>query len=1297
MNPISLTGCGWRRLAALAAAFTGMVLTTVWAQPTGVSPLNPPPNGPRRGDATWHALVNATVYTRPGMTVENATVVIRDGMIVGVHPGRDGKPVDLPRTAAGARVWDCTGLHIYPGFIDAHVDVDAPVPDANAPGVHWNNRVMPQRWALDGTGVDERTADSLRRLGFTAAAIVPRGGVFRGMGAVVSLARPASDASADRPPVYRERVFQGVAFDSSRRGGRTDEPDVVRWSAYPNSQMGAIALIRQTLIDADWQAEARRAGAAIAFNSIDFLSMSPARVAAAGEQDLGGVSRGTVLLFDTEDELDALRAAKIAREFERPAVILGSGYEFRRLEAIVKDGLPIVLPLRFPRAPDVAGIGRADAVELRDLMTWEQAPTNPRRLDAAGVKVSLTTSKLRNRTEFEANLTRAIRHGLAPERAMAMLTTQPAELLGVADRLGTIDAGKVANLVVSDGPLFVGFSEPREDAAAGEEAEGGDGDRAGEARGEGAARTADRRTRIRDVWVDGIRHEISAAPVHDHVGTWQVIERDGKTLDPAAADALSIIVTRENQVTYRREGRDVRATNVRIQDQRLDYVVEGSAVGVEGVLLETAVIEGDHLHGTTLMTSGEVHRWTAKRGEDAPPAPPTRDAGAERRGPAGRPAPEAAGRDTFAGVWIVTMEDQPDQEVTIEIGADNAVTINIGGQRISGREVLASADSLSFRFDGTPVGVEGAIQVDAARQGETMLGTAEIPGVEVLSFSAAREPQGPAVAEDRPRRGVVGRGAGAGGGAAGTPSRRDAEREERAAIAAIPEKFGYPFGPYMLEEMPEQKATLFVNATLWTASERGIIENGWMFIKDGKIAAMGEGTAPSRFGDVTVVDARGKHIAPGIIDCHSHTGISRGVNESGQAVTAEVRIGDVTNPDAISWYRQLASGVTAVNSLHGSANAIGGQSQTNKIRWGVRHPDDMHMEGAMPGIKFALGENPKQSNWGDRSTTRYPQTRMGVETLIRDRFKAARQYMEARQHAGDLQPVEASGSIGINPVVQWSAARRDLELEALAEVLAGERLVHCHSYRQDEILMLCRIADEFGFRIGTFQHILEGYKVADEVAKHAIGASAFSDWWAYKVEVQDAIPQAGPIMWEEGVVVSFNSDSDELARRMNGEAAKAIKYASPKRPIEPNEALKFVTLNAAIQLGVADRIGSLEVGKDADFAIWSGSPLSSLSRCEATYVDGRRLFSLEDDAKHREVIRRERQRLIQKALAEQQRRPAGSGAPAGAPGGRGREAPPTWADEARMDEIRAHYLDLMNRGYDPEMARPGECGCGMLH
>lgn len=407
------------------------------------------------------------------------------------------------------------------------------------------------------------------------------------------------------------------------------------------------------------------------------------------------------------------------------------------------------------------------------------------------------------------------------------------------------------------------------------------------------------------------------------------------------------------------------------------------------------------------------------------------------------------------------------------------------------------------------------------------------------------------------------------------------------------------------------------DATIWTSGPRGILADADLHVRDGRIVAVGADlNVPS---GAVEIDATGKHVTPGLIDAHSHTGIDGGVNEATQAATAEVRIGDVLDAYDISWYRQLAGGLTMANLLHGSANPIGGQNAVVKLRWGLP-PEALKVDGAPAGIKFALGENPKQSNWGPQNTTRYPQTRMGVETFIRDRFRAALDYRET---------VRRYESLGRKDRERTVPPRRDLELETLLEILDGNRFIHSHSYRQDEILMLCRIAEEFGFTIGTFQHVLEGYKVAEAIRETAIGASSFSDWWAYKFEVFDAIPFNGALMHDVGVNVSFNSDSDELARRLNTEAAKAVRYGG----VDPAEALKFVTLNPAIQLGLGDRVGSLEPGKDGDFVIWSGDPLSTYTRCEQTWIEGRAWFDRERDGHLREVVEAERSWLLQQYLA----------------------------------------------------------------
>lgn len=402
-----------------------------------------------------------------------------------------------------------------------------------------------------------------------------------------------------------------------------------------------------------------------------------------------------------------------------------------------------------------------------------------------------------------------------------------------------------------------------------------------------------------------------------------------------------------------------------------------------------------------------------------------------------------------------------------------------------------------------------------------------------------------------------------------------------------------PFGPFGFDTEPAQRSVLLKNATVWTCGPSGTQQQSDVLIQNGRIAGIGKGLS----GGDTTIDCIGMHITPGVIDEHSHIAITRGVNEGTHAVTTEVRIGDVLDPDDVNIYRQLSGGVTSSHLLHGSANPMGGQLQLIKLRWG-QDAEGLKFQGAMPTVKFALGENVKQSNWGDRFSVRYPQTRMGVEELMRDAFRAAREY------EADMKKVN-------DPTVM--PVRRDIQLDALVEILNSKRYIHCHSYVQSEILMLMRLAEEFGFRVKTFTHILEGYKVAKEMAAHGAGASSFSDWWAYKFEVYDAIPENPAILHENGVLVSVNSDDAEMARRLNQEAAKSVKYGG----VVEDTAIRFCTINPATQLAVNDKVGSLEVGKDADVVVWTGHPLSNMSRVERTFVDGRLMFDRSIDAQLR--------------------------------------------------------------------------------
>lgn len=411
--------------------------------------------------------------------------------------------------------------------------------------------------------------------------------------------------------------------------------------------------------------------------------------------------------------------------------------------------------------------------------------------------------------------------------------------------------------------------------------------------------------------------------------------------------------------------------------------------------------------------------------------------------------------------------------------------------------------------------------------------------------------------------------------------------------------------------LAEPGAVLIAGATVWTCATNGMLTNAQVLVSGGKILDVGYLGERKTGPGTLVMDGRGLHVTPGLIDAHSHTAILGAVNESTIPSSAMVRIGDVVNSETSHLYEQLAGGVTTVNLLHGSANPIGGQSCVIRLRDGAG-PEELVFDAAAPGIKFALGENPKQAGRGDQFTTRFPQTRMGVRTFINNRFTAARDYLaKTEQAARESTP----------------PPRRDLELEAIGEILQGRRWIHCHAYRQDEMLMLIRLMESFGVGIGSFGHVLEGYKVADEIAKHGAGASMFSDWWAYKFEVYDAIPYNGSLMRDRGALVSFNSDSSDVARRLYTEAAKAVKYGGTPEV----EALKFVTLNPARQLRMEQRVGSLERGKDADFAIWSMSPLDSRTVCLQTWIEGKKYFDRSLDAARTARMEKERADLIAKA------------------------------------------------------------------
>ncbi|HSK13604.1 MAG TPA: amidohydrolase [Phnomibacter sp.] len=435
-------------------------------------------------------------------------------------------------------------------------------------------------------------------------------------------------------------------------------------------------------------------------------------------------------------------------------------------------------------------------------------------------------------------------------------------------------------------------------------------------------------------------------------------------------------------------------------------------------------------------------------------------------------------------------------------------------------------------------------------------------------------------------------------------------------------KVTYPFLAFGWEEgnQPRQETILIKNATVWTNEKEGIMQNADVLIRNGKIAGVGRNLAAN---DAKIIDGTGKHVTAGIIDEHSHIA-AESINEGGQSVTSEVRIADNIRPDDINIYRQLSGGVTTSHILHGSANTIGGQTQLIKLRWGA-DDEGLKFRNWQGQIKFALGENVKRSPsaiGNNSNNNRYPDTRMGVEQVLVDAFTRAKDYQKA------WQEYETSKN-----KKNLAPPRRDLELDALVEILNGKRHITCHSYIQSEITAAMRVAEQMGYKVNTLTHILEGYKVADKMKEHGANASTFSDWWAYKMEVQDAIPYNAAIMHKVGLNVAINSDDAEMARRLNQEAAKIVKYGG----VSEEDALKMVTLNPAKMLRVDDRVGSLKTGKDGDVVVWSDHPLSIYAKSLYTIVDGTIYFDREKDALAQQKVDEERARLVKKMVGEKRR------------------------------------------------------------
>lgn len=829
-----------------------------------------------------YAFTNASIVISAQKTISNGTLLIKGQTIQATGSG-----LAIPK---GYVVIDLKGKFIYPSLIDAFTSYGMPEATRTGSSVRqsiftstkkgaygWNEAIKPETQASTMFSADNKKADELRKAGFGSVNVVNRDGIARGTSAAVTL----SDEKENNT-ILNPRSAANYSFNKG-----TSQND------YPTSLMGAVALLRQTYYDAQWYSKQKEE-----YNiSLDAFNK---------QQTIPQI-------FEADGWQNILRVDKIAKEFGKPYIIKSNGDEYQRVTAVKATGASLIVPVNFIRAYNVEDTIEARDISLAQMKAWELAPTNPSALEKAGIRFSLSTQGLENVKDFWPNIIQAINNGLTKKQALLALTEIPAAMIGIADKTGTLEAGKLANFIITSDSLF------------------------------------NKETVIEENWIQGKR--------------FIVFKKD---------------------------------------------------------------------------TGKDTSKVVAKKQEQ--------------------------------------------------------------------------------------------LKTDS-------------PGALLFPFA----------------------------------------------------RFGNP-APL------KQENVLLKNATIWTNEKEGILQNADVLIENGKIKAVGKNL---NGGNAKVIDATGKHITPGMIDEHSHIAMTGGINEGAQASSAEVRVGDIINSEDINIYRQLAGGVTTSQILHGSANPVGGQSQLIKLRWG-KLPDELKFEGADGFIKFALGENVKQSNFSG-SGTRFPVTRMGVEQTFADQFTRAKAYKIEMAKKGNI-------------------ARRDLELDAIVEILDNKRFITCHSYVQSEINMLMTVADSLGFRINTFTHILEGYKVADKMKARGINASTFSDWWAYKMEVAEAIPYNGKILHNIGITTAFNSDDAEMARRLNQEAGKAILYGD----VPEEEALKFVTLNPAKMLHIDNRVGSLKVGKDADIVVWSAHPLSIYAKAEKTFIDGIPYWDIERDAELRKTQNEERVRLILK-------------------------------------------------------------------
>lgn len=949
-----------------------------------------PVNGVADNREGVYAFINATIVKDSRAKPEKATLVVREGRIVAAGPG-----VAVPKDAV---VIDCNGKYIYPSFIDIYSDYGIQAAQrapgggfggpaqlsSNAKGAYgWNQAIHSDVDAARIFAQDESKARQYRDIGFGTVLTHQKDGIARGTGVVVTLA-----AKKENLVILKEKASAHYSFS---KGSSTQ--------SYPGSLMGTIALLRQSYLDAAWYRNNPKAeGVNLTLKSWNEIQQVPQ-------------------IFEANDKWNNLRADKIGDEFGVQYIIKGGGNEYQRIKEMAATKATFILPLEFPQTMDVEDPAEARFVSLQDMKHWEMAPSNPAAFEKAGIPFCLTPSDMRDMKQFMAELRKALKYGLSETTAMDALTKTPATLLGVYEQVGSLDAGKLANFLITSGPVF------------------------------------DEKTIVYQNWIQGEKYGVKESGWENVAGTYTVKLTTGKeyTLDVKSVSAASLLARDTVNAKFSHDGKTIKFS---FGENKRAAILRFSGVDNKGVW-----------QGTGTDTLGNSFLWSAIKVKDA-----------------------------------VVKTDKPRTEKTPESG-----------------------------------------------------------------------------------------------------------------------KLTYPLNGYGWEEMPKAEDLLFKNATVWTNEAEGKIEGADVLVRNGKIAQVGKNISA---GGAKVIDATGKHLTAGIIDEHSHIAVAS-INEGGQSVTSEVRIADNINPDDINIYRQLSGGVTSSHILHGSANTIGGQTQLLKLRWGA-NAEEMKFAGADGFIKFALGENVKRSS--SQANIRFPDTRMGVEQVLTDAFQRAADYQNALKKIS----ADAKGKKGVGMPNPWSIVRRDLELDALVEIMNSKRFITCHSYVQSEIVAAMRVAEKFGFKFNTFTHILEGYKVADKMKAHGANTSTFSDWWQYKMEVVDAIPYNASIMQRVGLNVAINSDDAEMARRLNQEAAKSVKYGD----MSEEDALKMVTLNPAKMMHVDKQVGSIKAGKDADLVLWSDNPLSIYAKAEQTIVDGIVYFDRERDAVLRTQIKAERNRLINKMLGE---------------------------------------------------------------